>query len=136
MEKSKKAKSAVPAFNFCNVLKTILTTAKKQDPGNTDYWGLAFAHRDEWNTLIKGVKAQPPKGFARSVNDGDQIYSLSGPSFGASEPAYEWSGTQDLHANLISADTMTWDNECVVCFGKGHPARCQKDGVVITCATL
>ena len=27
MEKSKKAKSAVPAFNFCNVLKTILTTA-------------------------------------------------------------------------------------------------------------
>ena len=106
------------------------------DPGNTDYWGLAFAHRDEWNTLIKGVKAQPPKGFARSVTDGDQIYSLSGPSFGASEPAYEWSGTQDLHANLISADTMTWDNECVVCFGKGHPARCQKDGVVITCATL
>ena len=41
------------------------------------------------------------------------------------------------HVNLISADGITWDNECVVCFGKGHTAKCKRaDGSIAKCLTL
>ena len=109
------------------------------DPGNTDYWGLAYAHRDEWLNLIKGVKTYAPKGFVRSAVGDEHTFHISENLYGMSsvpdDPTWQPDGT--YHSiNMISSDGITWDNECVVCFGKGHTAKQMHNGTMLKCITL
>jgi hypothetical protein len=113
-------------------------------PADCDYWGLADAHRNEWNILTKEVKAFPPKGFVRAAhaaNSSGNVYGIaeSPQEFAHLMQSPEWTlpPSDQEHVNLISADGITWDNECVVCFGKGHTAKCKRaDGSIAKCLTL
>lgn len=111
-------------------------TRATPDPGNTDYWGLAGAHINEWMIVCKGVRANPPKGFVREVNDESFDHHFSPADQTLSGYSTENRSSID-RVNLIAAKDISWTNECVVCFGKGHAAK-QKtdDGTVIKCATL
>ena len=114
--------------------------------GGCDYYGLADQHRLQWIKACKGIRALPPKGFARSVDEADaDLITTSSNVNGLScfpcdfvNGAYGLaSSSNSAIANMIQCRDVAWKDTCLVCRGKGHVAKQQKeDGSMLKCATL
>ena len=75
----------------------------------------------------------------RSAVGDEHTFHISENLYGMSsvpdDPTWQPDGTYHS-TNMISSDGITWDNECVVCFGKGHTAKQMHNGTMLKCITL
>ena len=75
--------------------------------------------------------------------DGVQDSSASGNIYGIAESPFEFAHLMNSKlpstekVQLIGEDKIDWKTICIVCDGKGHPAKCKRnDGTIQKCLTL